>query len=175
MTIAFLKPNLFIKGAPSQLSILPFCQPALLPATWKIAICRSADSFKLMRPSAKRLLFLSECLNIVEALKNTLNYFSDRKFRSLRAASEVYQIPISTIQDQLEGCPTREESSQNAQKLSPIQETYYVDWIVEKDRASRAPSHARGGKWRNASPAKMETIPLAETIGSKNSFAVIPK
>ncbi|KAF1809221.1 hypothetical protein P152DRAFT_403719, partial [Eremomyces bilateralis CBS 781.70] len=64
-----------------------------------------------------------------EALQSALDDFPTRKIPSLRKVSELYQIPRSTLQSRLAGRPTRKESAQITQNLSPVQERYLAEWI----------------------------------------------
>ncbi|KAI0996143.1 hypothetical protein K3495_g12037 [Podosphaera aphanis] len=59
--------------------------------------------------------------------------YKSGKYKSQRAATEQYSIPFSTFRDRLHGVPDRSARNQNQQRLSPEQERFIVEWIIEED------------------------------------------
>ena len=62
-------------------------------------------------------------------------------FKSIRKAAEAYNIPRSTLQARIKGCNSRAISHQQQQRLTPEQETFLVDWILDEDSRAHSPSH----------------------------------
>ena len=64
-------------------------------------------------------------------------------FTSQRAAAKAYNIPRSTFAERLKGATTRSASHPHQQRLTPEQEAFLVDWILDEDLKGYPPSHAR--------------------------------
>ena len=64
-------------------------------------------------------------------------------YTSQRAAAKAYGLPRSTLQDRLRGATTSAISHQHQQLLTPLQEDFLVEWILEEDARACPPSHAR--------------------------------
>ena len=52
-------------------------------------------------------------------------------YKSQRAAAKAYGIPASTLRDRINGVTNKRISHQNQQRLTPEQESFLVDWILE--------------------------------------------
>jgi len=61
---------------------------------------------------------------------------------SVRSIASDYAIPPSTLRDRLNGRTDAVSAQLPRQKLSPDQERWLVDWILEEHSLWRAPSHA---------------------------------
>jgi hypothetical protein len=64
-------------------------------------------------------------------------------YTSQRAAAKAWGVPRSTLQDRLDGRQPRAIAHQHEQRLSPEQEEFLVEWILDKDSRAQPPSHAR--------------------------------
>jgi hypothetical protein len=64
-------------------------------------------------------------------------------YTSQRAAAKAYGVPRTTLQDRLKGATNRATSHQHQQRLSPEQEEFLVQWILDEDARACPPSHAR--------------------------------
>jgi hypothetical protein len=64
-------------------------------------------------------------------------------YKSQRAAAKAYGVPRTTFQDRLKGKPNRATAHQHQQRLSPEQEEFLVQWILDEDARACPPSHAR--------------------------------
>jgi hypothetical protein len=62
---------------------------------------------------------------------------------SLRAAAQAYGVKRSTLQDRVKGTTSIRASHQHQQRLTPLQEEFLVEWILEEAQRGYAPSHAR--------------------------------
>jgi hypothetical protein len=67
-----------------------------------------------------------------------------RVYPSIRAAAKAYNIPQTTLTARVNGTASRRDiSHQHQQRLTPLQEEFLVEWILEEDARGYAPSHAR--------------------------------
>ncbi|KAK7177393.1 transposase [Paraphaeosphaeria sporulosa] len=64
-------------------------------------------------------------------------------FKSQRAAALAYNLPQSTISTRINGRTPRPAAHQHQQRLSPKQEEFLADWIIDQDNKGYPPSHAR--------------------------------
>ncbi|KAF2688300.1 hypothetical protein K458DRAFT_464661 [Lentithecium fluviatile CBS 122367] len=78
-------------------------------------------------------------VNIQAALAN----YNAGIFTSQQAAAKAYNIPQSTFVDRLKGATTMRASHYHQQRLTPEQENFLVDWILNQDMKCYPPSHAR--------------------------------
>ncbi len=78
----------------------------------------------------------------IEALRNG-------DFKSLRAAGRAYGVPETTLRDRLKGSTNRVIAHQHQQKLTPLQEDFLADWILEEAARGQPPSHARARDMAN--------------------------
>ncbi|KAF1813824.1 hypothetical protein P152DRAFT_433358 [Eremomyces bilateralis CBS 781.70] len=69
--------------------------------------------------------------------------FHDEKFNSLNQCADEYGIKRSTLRSRLNGSISHQDGAKRFQKLSPYQEKWLVEWIIEEEVAARAPSYAR--------------------------------
>ncbi|KAK7190388.1 hypothetical protein PSPO01_03363 [Paraphaeosphaeria sporulosa] len=70
-------------------------------------------------------------------------------YTSLRAVAKAYHIPRSTLQGRLSGASNSALSHQHQQRLTPAQEDFLVDWILDEDARACPPSHARAREMAN--------------------------
>ncbi|KAH8759488.1 hypothetical protein F5883DRAFT_367023, partial [Diaporthe sp. PMI_573] len=59
-----------------------------------------------------------------------------------------YGIPRSTLSTRIQGVTNRRVSHQHRQRLTPLQEDFLVDWILEED-ACGYPLHTRAREMAN--------------------------
>ena len=64
-------------------------------------------------------------------------------YKSQRAAARAYGLPRTTLRDRVNGATSRAIAHQNEQRLTPEQEQFLVDWILEEDARGYPPPHAR--------------------------------
>ena len=60
-----------------------------------------------------------------------------------RAAAQAYGIPPSTLWTRRYGVNNRPNSHNHQQRLTPTQENYLADWVIEQDAQGYPPTHAR--------------------------------
>ena len=70
-------------------------------------------------------------------------------YKSQRAAAKAYRVPRTTLQDRLKGATNSTTSHQHQQRLSPEQEKFLVEWILEEDGRACPPSHSRAREMAN--------------------------
>jgi hypothetical protein len=70
-------------------------------------------------------------------------------YTSLRAVAKAYHVPRSTLQGRLGGASNSALSHQHQQRLTPAQEDFLVDWILDEDARACPPSHARAREMAN--------------------------
>ncbi|RII10284.1 hypothetical protein CUC08_Gglean006274 [Alternaria sp. MG1] len=70
-------------------------------------------------------------------------------FLSQRAAAKAYNIPQSTISTRIRGRQSNQASHVYQQRLTPEQEDFLVQWILEEDARAFPPSHARAREMAN--------------------------
>ena len=70
-------------------------------------------------------------------------------FLSQRAAAKAYNIPQSTISTRIRGRQSNQASHVYQQRLTPEQEDFLVQWILEEDARAFPPSHARAREIAN--------------------------
>ena len=70
-------------------------------------------------------------------------------YSSQRAAAKAYGIPRSTLQERLKGRTSSALSHQHQQRLTPLQEDFLVEWILEEDARGYPPPHARAREMAN--------------------------
>lgn len=59
---------------------------------------------------------------------------------SQRAAAKKYGVPQSTISDRMRGTPSLRAAKIPQQRLSPAQESFLCKWILNEEKAGRAPN-----------------------------------
>jgi hypothetical protein len=78
-----------------------------------------------------------------EAIQGAISDLESGVFTSQRAAAKAWGVPRSSIQRRLQGSVPHAIAHQQQQRLTPEQEAFVVDWILEEDARSLPPSHAR--------------------------------
>jgi hypothetical protein len=64
-----------------------------------------------------------------EDVTNALNALLNGKYRSIRRAALVYQIPYPTLRYRLQKPKSRKESYVSQQLLTPVEESILENWI----------------------------------------------
>ena len=77
------------------------------------------------------------------AIQNAIADLNSGVFRSERAAARWHGVPRSTLQGRRSGQQPHVIAHSNQQRLTPEQETFLVDWILEEDSRAQPPSHLR--------------------------------
>jgi hypothetical protein len=72
----------------------------------------------------------------IEDLKNGV-------YPSQKQAAAAYDIPRATLQERLNGRTNARVGHEQQQRLTPPQEDFLVEWILEEDQRGYPPSHAR--------------------------------
>ena len=84
-----------------------------------------------------------------EAISRALSDLSTGIYTSKRAAAKAYGIPESTLRYRLGGAISSTLSHQHQQRLTPEQEDFLVEWILEEDARGYPPPHARAREMAN--------------------------
>ena len=84
-----------------------------------------------------------------QAVQLAINDLNAGVYASQRAAAKVYGIPRSTLQGRLKGATNSALSHQHQQRLTPLQEDFLVQWILEEDARGYPPPHARTREMAN--------------------------
>ena len=77
------------------------------------------------------------------AIQSAIADFNAGLYNSQRAAARAYGIPQATLHGRMKGQVRKALSNQHQQRLSPQQEEFLVEWILEEEALGRPPSHAR--------------------------------
>jgi hypothetical protein len=77
------------------------------------------------------------------AIQSAIHDLETGVYTSQRAAARAWGVPRSTLQDRLSGHLPHAIAHQRQQRLSPEQEEFLVDWILDEDLRAQPPSHAR--------------------------------
>jgi hypothetical protein len=77
------------------------------------------------------------------AIQSAISDLNTGLYSSQRAAAKAYGIPLSTLHGRLRGATSSALSHQHQQRLTPAQEDFLVDWILDEDARACPPSHAR--------------------------------
>ena len=72
----------------------------------------------------------------IEALEGNPNL-------TVKAVATAYSVPRSTLRDRLSGSVPQQISQQGVQRLTPNQEEFLAEWILDMDARGFPPSHAR--------------------------------
>jgi len=78
-----------------------------------------------------------------QIIEKTIADIKSGKVSSIRATANKYGIPRSTLQDRIKGKLSKHEARKHQQRLSPEQEEFLVDWILDQDPQGLSPSHER--------------------------------
>ncbi|KAJ8110241.1 hypothetical protein OPT61_g6864 [Boeremia exigua] len=77
------------------------------------------------------------------AIQSAIADFDSGVFKSVRAAARWWGVPRSTLQGRAAGQLPHAIAHSNQQRLTPGQEHFLVEWILEEDTRSAPPSHPR--------------------------------
>ena len=77
------------------------------------------------------------------AIQLAIQEFNSGIFKSRRAAAKAYGVSESTLRNRINGASNSQTSHAHQQRLSPDQESFLVEWILEQDMNYYPPSHAR--------------------------------
>lgn len=83
------------------------------------------------------------------AIQSAINDFNAGLYPSQRAAAKAYNVPPPTLSARIRGTTDRAASHQHQQRLTPLQEDFLVEWILEEDARACPPSHARAREMAN--------------------------
>ena len=64
-----------------------------------------------------------------EDVTNAFNALANSEYKSVRQAALVFQIPVSTLRDQLHKRKSRNKGHVSQQLLTPIEESTIENWI----------------------------------------------
>ena len=78
-----------------------------------------------------------------ETLSKAIADLENGSFTSQRAAALAYGIPRMTLRNRMDGSKPHRVGHENQQRLTPEQEQFLADWIIEQDMQGFPPSHAR--------------------------------
>src|SRR4051794_30745541 len=76
-------------------------------------------------------------------IQSALNDLDSGVLDSCRAAGRAWAVPKSTIQHRKRGAQPHATAHSAQQRLSPDQEDYLVNWILEQDSLAQPLSHKR--------------------------------
>ncbi|UPX10142.1 uncharacterized protein EKO05_0000813 [Ascochyta rabiei] len=77
------------------------------------------------------------------AIQSAIADLNSGVFTSQRQAAKAYSVPRSTIQERLSGRQPNAIAHHQQQRLTPEQEQFLVNWILEEDSRAQPPSHPR--------------------------------
>jgi hypothetical protein len=77
------------------------------------------------------------------AIQSAIRDLNSGVFTSQRKAAQAYGVPRSTLQERLQGRQPNVIAHQHQQRLTPEQERFLVEWILEEDSRAQPPSHPR--------------------------------
>jgi hypothetical protein len=77
------------------------------------------------------------------AIQSAIHDLNSGVYTSQRQASKAYGIPRTTLQARLAGHQPHAIAHQNQQRLTPDQEEFLVEWILDEDLRAQPPSHNR--------------------------------
>ncbi|EFQ94906.1 hypothetical protein PTT_07266 [Pyrenophora teres f. teres 0-1] len=83
------------------------------------------------------------------AIQAAIKNLNSGVFPSQRAAAKAYAIPRATLSARMRGQQTSQTSHVYQQRLTPEQEDFLVQWILEEDARAFPPSHARAREMAN--------------------------
>lgn len=78
-----------------------------------------------------------------QAMQSAIVDYDSRIFTNLRAAARAYDLPESTLRARRGGATNTNAGHAHQQRLTPDQEEFLVEWIIEQDKNGYPPSHAR--------------------------------
>lgn len=112
----------------------------------------SGHPTKTRHPQKRRDISQHNAFNMnsrEQAIQAAIADYNSGIYTSQRAAAKAYAIPRSTLVDRLKGATDAHTSHQHQQKLTPDQEEFLADWILEEDARGYPPSHARARDMAN--------------------------
>lgn len=77
------------------------------------------------------------------AIELAIQALDTKEIATVAAAAREYGIPRTTLASRLQGHQTQQTSHQHQQRLTPAQEEFLADWILEEDAHGAPPSHTR--------------------------------
>jgi hypothetical protein len=77
------------------------------------------------------------------AIQSAIRHLHSGVYTSQRKAAAAYGIPRSSLQHRLKGSAPHAIAHYQQQRLTPEQEDFLVEWILEEDARSQPRSHAR--------------------------------
>ena len=77
------------------------------------------------------------------AIQDAISEINSGSYKSERVVAKVYGVPRSTLRGRIRGDHSHTIAHSNQQRLSPEQEEYVVEWILEEDSRAQPPSHPR--------------------------------
>jgi hypothetical protein len=77
------------------------------------------------------------------AIQSAIADLNSGVFTSQRKAAKAWGVPRSTLQERLHGRQPNAIAHSNQQRLTPEQEHFLVEWILEEDSRAQPPSHPR--------------------------------
>ena len=75
------------------------------------------------------------------AIQNAIQDLNSGVFTSQRKAAKAYGVPRSSLQSRLAGRQTHAIAHQHQQRLTPDQEQFLVEWIIDEDSRAQPPTH----------------------------------
>lgn len=76
-----------------------------------------------------------------DSIEKALSEYHSGKFSSLQAAAKAYNLPIATLSYRNAGRSTRQIAHQKDQRLTPGEEDFLAEWIIEQDSQGLPPTH----------------------------------
>lgn len=77
------------------------------------------------------------------AIQSAIHDLKTGVYKSQRKAADANKIARSTLQERLNGRQGHAVAHQNQQRLTPEQEDFLADWIVDEDAHARPPTRPR--------------------------------
>ncbi|KAI1000169.1 hypothetical protein K3495_g8029, partial [Podosphaera aphanis] len=77
------------------------------------------------------------------AIQDAISEINSGSYKSERAVAKAYGVPRSTLRSRIRGDHSHTIAHSNQQRLSPEQEEYVIEWILEEDSRAQPPSHPR--------------------------------
>ncbi|KAM7210316.1 hypothetical protein V8F06_014303 [Rhypophila decipiens] len=81
-----------------------------------------------------------------------------------REAAAIWDLPQSTLHGRLHGATSKTKALLHTRRLSPLQETFLVNYCLHEEASGRAPSKARVRRWAQLILAEGGVF---ETIGHR--------
>jgi hypothetical protein len=81
--------------------------------------------------------------SIEDSIQNALGDYKSGRISSVRAAARKWRVPKSTLYGRIKGSTSLRVAQQPKQRLSPEQESFLAEWILEQHAQGFSPSHPR--------------------------------